>query len=168
MWEERAAQKDQDPSRFRDSGGQVFLVRGSWMALQTDRQTHDFLLSSPTFLSSLHNSNPFCRCSHNPSVPFLSPLFFHSAFRPKEVHLLSGLIHLISRWKWSPSVVSDSCDPMNWGPPGVSVHGIFQARILEWVALSFSRRSSRPRDWTLVLLHCRQTLYRLSHQGSPQ
>ena len=34
--------------------------------------------------------------------------------------------------------------------PGFSVHEIFQARILEWVAISFSRRSSRPRDWTLV------------------
>ena len=35
-------------------------------------------------------------------------------------------------------------------PPGSSVHGIFQARILEWVAISFSRRSSQPRDWTRV------------------
>ena len=34
--------------------------------------------------------------------------------------------------------------------PGFSVHGIFQARVLEWVAISFSRRSSRPRDWTWV------------------
>ena len=34
--------------------------------------------------------------------------------------------------------------------PGSSIHGIFQARILEWVAISFSRRSSRPRDWTRV------------------
>ena len=42
------------------------------------------------------------------------------------------------------------CDPMNCSPPGFSVHGIFQARILEWVAISFSRRSSRPRDWTRV------------------
>ena len=33
---------------------------------------------------------------------------------------------------------------------GSSVHGIFQARILEWAAISFSRRSSRPRDWTQV------------------
>ena len=32
--------------------------------------------------------------------------------------------------------------------PGSSVHGIFQARILEWVAISFSRGSSQPRDWT--------------------
>ena len=34
--------------------------------------------------------------------------------------------------------------------PRLSVHGIFQAKILEWVAISFSRRSSQPRDWTLV------------------
>ena len=42
------------------------------------------------------------------------------------------------------------CDPMDYSPPGSSVHGIFQARILEWVAISFSRESSRPRDWTQV------------------
>ena len=42
------------------------------------------------------------------------------------------------------------CDPMGCSLPAFSVHGIFQARILEWVAISFSRRSSRPRDWTWV------------------
>ena len=54
------------------------------------------------------------------------------------------------------------CDPMDCCLPGFSVHGIFQARVLEWVAISFSRGSSWPRDRT-----CRQTLYPLSHQGSP-
>ena len=39
---------------------------------------------------------------------------------------------------------------MDCSPPGSSVHGISQARILEWVAISFSRGSSRPRDWTWV------------------
>ena len=38
------------------------------------------------------------------------------------------------------------CDPMDSGPPGSSVHGTFQARILEWVAIPFSRGSSQPRD----------------------
>ena len=38
------------------------------------------------------------------------------------------------------------CDPMVCSPPGSSVHGIFQARILEWVAMPFSRESSQPRD----------------------
>ena len=40
------------------------------------------------------------------------------------------------------------CEPMDCSPPGSSVHGIVQARILEWVAVSFSRGSSQPRDGT--------------------
>ena len=46
--------------------------------------------------------------------------------------------------------MSDSCDPVDCSLPGFSVHGIFQARVLEWVAISFSRRSSRPRNWIWV------------------
>ena len=42
------------------------------------------------------------------------------------------------------------CNPMDCSLPGSSIHGIFQARILEWVAFPFSRRSSQPRDWTWV------------------
>ena len=42
------------------------------------------------------------------------------------------------------------CDPMDWRPPGSSVHGTLQARILEWVAFSSSRGYSRPRDQTCV------------------
>ena len=41
-------------------------------------------------------------------------------------------------------------NPMDYGPPGSSVHGILQARILEWVAISFSRASSWPRDQTHI------------------
>ena len=40
------------------------------------------------------------------------------------------------------------CDPMDYSLPGSLVHGIFQARVLEWVAISFSRGSSQPRNWT--------------------
>ena len=50
----------------------------------------------------------------------------------------------------SYSVMSDSCDPMVCSLPGSSVHGILQARILEWVAIFFSRGSSWPRDRTWV------------------
>ena len=42
------------------------------------------------------------------------------------------------------------CNPTDCSPPGTSVHGIFQARILEWVAISYSRGTSQPRDWTCV------------------
>ena len=42
------------------------------------------------------------------------------------------------------------CNPMAYRPPGSSVHEILQARILEWIAISFSRGSSLPRDQTWV------------------
>ena len=45
---------------------------------------------------------------------------------------------------------STLCNPKDCSPPGSSVHGIPQARILEWVAISSSRGSSRSRDWTWV------------------
>ena len=59
---------------------------------------------------------------------------------------------------------------MDCRPPGPPVHGIFWGWIVEWVAISFSRVSSRPRDGTQIscakgsLLHCRQILCQLSHQ----
>ena len=40
------------------------------------------------------------------------------------------------------------CNPMDCSPPGPSVHGILQARMLEWVTMPSSRGSSQPRDWT--------------------
>ena len=54
------------------------------------------------------------------------------------------------------------CDPMDCSPPASSVHGILQARILEWVAISSSKGSSRSREWTSVFyISCtgRQALY---------
>ena len=54
------------------------------------------------------------------------------------------------------------CDPRDCSPPSSSVHGIFQARMLEWVAISFSRGFSQPRDQTRVsCVSCidRQILY---------
>ena len=51
------------------------------------------------------------------------------------------------------------CDPMNWSPLGSSVHGILQARILEWIAMHFSRGSSQPRYLTHVSCIGRQILY---------
>ena len=50
----------------------------------------------------------------------------------------------------SPSVMPNSLPPTVCSPPGFSVHGVLQARILEWVAISFTRRSSQPRDQTQV------------------
>ena len=49
-----------------------------------------------------------------------------------------------------PVSLSSLCDPKDCSPPGSSVHGMLQARTLEWVAMSFSRGSSRPRNRTYV------------------
>ena len=58
------------------------------------------------------------------------------------------------------------CDPMDCSPPGASIHGTFQARILEWVAMPSSRGSAPPRDRTWIFSTAGRCLYRLSHQGS--
>ena len=60
------------------------------------------------------------------------------------------------------------CNPVGCSPPRSFVHGIFQARVLEWAAISFSRGSSRPRDQTQVSRIVSKMLYRLSHQGRPR
>ena len=54
---------------------------------------------------------------------------------------------------------STLCNPMDYSPPGSSVHGISQARILEWVAMSSSRGSSWPRDATRTSYSGIQILY---------
>ena len=62
------------------------------------------------------------------------------------------------------------CDPMDCSPPGSSVHGILQARILEWVALPFSRGFSQPRDQAHIsCVSCigRRVLDHQRHLGSP-
>ena len=63
--------------------------------------------------------------------------------------------------KYTKSEIAQSCttvcDPIDCSLPGSSLHGIFQARVLEWVAISFSRGSNPG------LLHRRQTPYTLSH-----
>ena len=61
-------------------------------------------------------------------------------------------------------------DPTDCSPPGSSVHGTLQAKILEWVAVSSSRGSSRPRDRTCVsYVSCigRQVLHHKHHLGRP-
>ena len=52
--------------------------------------------------------------------------------------------------------MSDSCDPMNCSPPGSSVHGILQARVLAWVAISFSKRDRAKSCPTLVIYELRR------------
>ena len=68
-------------------------------------------------------------------------------------------------------LVAKSCpalfDPMDYSSPGSSVHGISQKRILEWIAVSFSRGSSWPRDVTCISCIGRQILYSWTTRESP-
>ena len=75
----------------------------------------------------------------------------------KEVHELYNKSYMTlmketekGKWREVAQSCPTLCDLMDCSPPGSSVHWIFQAWILEWVAISFSRGSSRPRDRTLV------------------
>ena len=71
---------------------------------------------------------------------------------PGKSLMINSQEHLMFLEKISEIVQScpTLCDPMDCSLPGSSVHGILQARVLEWVAISFSRGSSRPRDQTPV------------------
>ena len=75
------------------------------------------------------------------------------------------------RWKfykWEMLVTQlcpTLCNTMDCSLPGSSAHGSLQARILEWVAISFSTVSSQPRDPGFP--HCRWIIYHLSYQRSP-
>ena len=60
------------------------------------------------------------------------------------------LTHMRGEWVKVVQSYPTLCDPMDCSPPCSSVHGILQARILEGVAVPFSRGSHQPRDWTQV------------------
>ena len=79
----------------------------------------------------------------SPAPPTLAGWFFTTAPPGKPFY---------SKVKWSEVTQSRPtlCDPMDCSPPGSSIHGIFQAIVLEWIAISFSIGSSRPRDGTQV------------------
>ena len=59
-----------------------------------------------------------------------------------ETDLKNGLLDSVRGVSEASQLYLTLCDPMDCSPPGSSVDGIFQARVLEWVAISFSRRSS--------------------------
>ena len=74
---------------------------------------------------------------------FLQFHFSMSIFRPFDIYSGGSCCSV-------PKSCPTLCDPMDCSQPGFSVHGSLQARILEWVAFSFSRGSSQPRDRTPI------------------
>ena len=78
---------------------------------------------------------------------------------------MGGLCEMVTFICSVTLVVSNSWNSMDCSPPGSSVHGVSQARRLEWVAISFCRGSSQGSN--PGLLHCRQILCWWSQQGGP-
>ena len=72
------------------------------------------------------------------------------------------------KWREVAQLCLTLCDHIDCSPPGSSAHGIFQAWILEWVAISFSRGSSRPRDrtWVSHIVGRRFTVQAQSRKGT--
>ena len=87
--------------------------------------------------------------------PFCFPLSVQYSKNSMSYSILHCKVVVVE----SLSCVQLFCDPMDCTPPGSSVHGILQARILEWVAIFFSRGSFQPRDQTHVSCLGRQILY---------
>ena len=89
-------------------------------------------------------------------------------------HMTTGQMTALARWTFVDKVMSllfnmrsaaaaaaaakslqacpTLCDPMHYSLPGSSIHGIFQARVLEWVAIAFSKRKLSTEE--LMLLNC--------------
>ena len=84
-------------------------------------------------------SSPSNQCGGSCGSVVLHMWLIQGSFRPTPLNKSES----VSCWAES--------DSMDCSPLGSSVHGILQARILEWVAISFYRGSSWPRDWTWVL-----------------
>ena len=106
----------------------------------------------------------------------LCGLIFKKSIAGKNLHLRRLLpvfpgSHLQTLHSMRAQSHPPLCGPMDGNPPGSSVHGIFQARILVWVAISYPRGSSRPRNQTYIsYISCvgRQILYHCALLGKPK
>ena len=126
-------------------GWQTFLVKGqiaNILVFVGHNVSHIFWVFFPPNLYRNWSHKPDLRCN----VKIIL------AHRPHENRLLDAFgswpasCCCCSADKWYLTL----CNPRDWSLPGSSVHGISQARILEWVAITFSRGSSQHRDQTWV------------------
>ena len=95
------------------------------------------------------------KLSASRSKNWYSPLWTTQALSWKNMILvilvlISSFVPMVAVYGLATKSCPTLCDPMDCSPPACSVHGIFQARILEWIAISFSRGSSQPRNRTQV------------------
>ena len=113
-------------------------------------QTFLLLSFSPYLSPSISSYPSFLFCACPPLKLYLALLPFLNDHKIKNLILfspLSSYVTLDRRQRFAQSCLT-LCDPTDCSLPGSSVHGVLQARVLEWVVIPFSRGSSRPRDQT--------------------
>ena len=124
--------------RERDGGGGQPLVK-SEVTAQSNKVGRLWFFGgrcSRIFRGTPEAQSRLCICRNS----------FLMTFVMSGVPLTSSQQALVTTTNSYPTL----CDPMDYSPPGSSIHGILQARILEWVAIPFSRGSSQPKDQTRV------------------
>ena len=121
---------------------------------------------------------PFYRGCSQPTdqiqVSRIADGFFTISANREALEHWSGLCRVVSCREVTQSCPT-LCDPMDCSLPGSSLHGILQARVLEWVSISFSRESSQPKDQTWVScipgrcfnLWATRVAYPFSRESSP-
>ena len=124
----------------------VFLL--IFLSIYTQCTLIIFILQLITFYKSLNSGFIYNKC-HTDKSCFTKMHLFKSTLKYILIDKCHQLIYTESESEVAKSCPI-LCDPMDCSLPGSSVHGILQASILEWVAVSFSRRSSQPRDQTQV------------------
>ena len=175
---------------FAPQGGPIdFLFPGAsqhsfstfrWLTPSSgSREIQLIIVFSPTLTEPA--SSGHLRHQHQQSRPFLRRMGFSSITPPPNVYILIPVLLALSLRSPSPEIATSVmkvkvsvvqscptlCNPIDCSPPGSSVHGTLQARILEWVAIPFSRGIFPTQGSSQSLPHRRQILYLLSLQGTP-
>ena len=130
----------------------TYLKIATW-GLHLEKFRIEYSTAQASLLSPFSPSLPF------PSPPFVSLLLFpfsvllslfNYSLDKKESFLMYFLNVCVCACALSHSLYPSLCGPIDCSPPGSPVHGLSQARILEWVAIFFFRKSSWPRNQTWV------------------
>ena len=151
---------------FSDSQVHSMLKTSFYMErlVSTDHPEKCSLELFPTLYSSVESWTPVILLREGQFLsyrPFLFLIRQRQCLSKKEAFLWPHVPICCSVAKLYPTL----CDPMDCILTGSSVHGISQAKVLEWVTISISRGYSQPRNWTCISCIGRRILLSLSHLG---
>ena len=126
---------------------------GGLQSMESHRVGHDWATNTFTNTGVSVVKNPLAnQCRRSRFDQWIGKISRRRKWQPTPVFLPEKSHGQRRLWVFAQSLqlYLTLCDPMECSPPGSSVSWLLQARILEWVAIPFSRGSSQPRDWTQV------------------